>query len=86
MPKAGLKHRVTELVCQVTGGPEKYNGRSMKDAHAHLNITVEEWQAMVADFKIILNQFKVPAKEQQELLDIVESTKNDIVLTTAKKS
>jgi hemoglobin len=86
VPKAGLKHRVTELVCQVTGGPEKYHGRSMKDAHAHLNITEKQWQAMVADFKIILNQFKVPEKEQKELLDIVESTKGDIVVAKAKKS
>ena len=86
VPKAGLKHRVTELVCQVTGGPEKYNGRSMKDAHAHLNITEKEWEAMVADFKIVLNQFKVPDKEQKELLDIVASTKPDIVMTGKKKS
>jgi hemoglobin len=86
VPKAGLKYRVTELVCQVTGGPEKYNGRSMKDSHAHLNITEKEWQAMVADFKIILNQFKVPAKEQSELIAIVESTKKDIVVASAKKS
>ena len=86
VPKAGLKHRVTELVCQVTGGPEKYNGRTMKDSHAHLNITEGEWQAMVSDFVSTLNEFKVPEKEQKELLDIVGSTKKDIVVTTAKKS
>jgi len=85
VPKAGLKYRVTELVCQVTGGPEKYTGRSMKDAHAHLYITEKEWQAMVGDFKKTLDEFKVPAKEQGELIAIVESTKSDIVIETAKK-
>jgi len=85
VPKAGLKHRVSELVCQVTGGPEKYNGRSMKDAHAHLNITENEWQAMVMDFKKPLDEFKVPAKEQGELIAIVESTKPDIVMGAAAK-
>lgn len=81
VPKAGLKYRVTALVCQVTGGPENYTGRSMKDAHAHLNITESEWQAMVADFKKTLEKFKVPEKEQGELLSIIESTKPDIVIS-----
>ncbi|MBI3987923.1 MAG: group 1 truncated hemoglobin [Lentisphaerae bacterium] len=80
VPTPGLKFRVTELVCQVTGGPQKYTGRSMKDAHAHLNITEKEWQAMVADFRKTLDKFQVPRKEQSELLAIVEGTKADIVL------
>jgi hemoglobin len=80
VPKAGLKFHVTTLVCQVTGGPCTYVGRSMKVAHQHLNITEKEWQAMVADFRKTLAQFKVPAKEQEELIAIVGSTKKDIVV------
>ncbi len=80
VPKAGLKYRVTELVCQVTGGPQKYSGRSMKEAHKHLNISEKEWDAMVADFKISLNKFKVPGKEQNELIGIVATTKPDILM------
>ncbi|GMU94578.1 group I truncated hemoglobin [Ignavibacterium album] len=82
IPKAGLKFRVTALVCQVTGGPEVYTGRSMKDAHKHLNITEKEWDAMVADFKKTLDKFKVPQKEQNELFAIVGSTKSDIVMVS----
>ncbi len=80
VPRAGLKYRVTEMVCQATGGPCKYTGRSMKEAHAHLNITEKEWDALVVDFKASLNKFKVPGKEQGELLAIVNSTKKDIVV------
>ncbi len=80
VPKPGLKYRVTELVCMVTGGPCKYTGRTMKEAHAQLNISQKEWDAMTADFKKTLDKFKVPAGEQKELLDIVESTKKDIVV------
>jgi hemoglobin len=81
VPKAGLKYRVTELVCQVTDGPQKYTGRSMKESHVHLNITEKEWDAMAADFKATLDKFKVPQKEQDELFTIVGSTKSDIVMT-----
>ncbi len=35
---------------------------------------------MVADFKVTLNKFKVPTKEQEELIGIVATTKADIVM------
>lgn len=85
VPKAGLKYRVTEQVCMVTGGPCKYTGRSMKEAHKHLNITEKEWDALVVDFKASLAKFNVPEKEQSELLAIVGSTKKDIVMSTQMK-
>jgi len=80
VPKAGLKFHVTALVCQVTGGPQMYTGRSMKEAHRNLHITEREWDAMVRDFVAVLDQFKVPKAEQGELLTIVGSTKADIVV------
>lgn len=83
--KAGLKFQVTALVCEVTGGPCKYAGRSMKEAHARLNITEGQWQAMVADFRGTLAALKVPQKEQEELLTIVGSTKGDIVVPAAQR-
>jgi hemoglobin len=79
VPKAGIKFHVTTLVCEVTGGPCKYAGRSMKESHDHLNINEAQWQAMVAEFRKSLDKFKVPAKEQDELFAIVGSTKKDIV-------
>ena len=45
-PDAYLKFQVTNLVCQVTGGPCVYTGLGMKESHAHMNITESEWQAM----------------------------------------
>jgi len=84
VPKAGLKFHVTTLVCEVTGGPCKYSGRSMKESHDLLNISEAQWQAMVADFRKTLDKFKVPAKEQKELIAIVGGTKKDIVKASAR--
>ncbi len=84
VPKSYLKYHVTSMVCEASGGPEKYTGRGMKESHQHLNITEKEWQAMLADFKKVLNKFKVPEQEQKELIAIVESTKKDIVLASAE--
>jgi hemoglobin len=81
VPKQGLKFHVTTQVCQATGGPCQYTGREMGEAHAHLHISEREWQAMLADFRASLTRFDVPAAEQGELVDIVNSTKADIVTT-----
>ncbi len=80
VPAPYLKYHVTALVCQATGGPCQYHGRGMKESHAHLNITEREWTRMVAIFKEVLAKHRVPEKETQELVDIVESTKADIVV------
>jgi len=79
VPTAYLKYHVTAMVCQVTGGPCQYHGRTMKNAHAHLNITEKEWQQMVVLFKSVLDKHGVEEKEQQDLVTIVDSTKAEIV-------
>lgn len=76
----GFKYLVTEMVCEATGGPQKYSGRTMGDSHRHLMITEEEWQAFMDDFQQTLDEFEVPQQEQEELKAIVESTKEAIVV------
>ena len=77
---AGFKYLVTEQVCEATGGPQRYTGRSMADSHEELGITAGEWDAFLDDFQQTLDKFNVPEREQSELFAIVESTKGDIVV------
>ena len=79
VPAPYLKYQVTAMVCEVTGGPCNYQGRDMKSAHAHLNITAAEWDQMVVLFKEVLAKHQVPEAETRELLDIVGTTRADIV-------
>ncbi|MFC6635453.1 group I truncated hemoglobin [Microbulbifer taiwanensis] len=78
-PAPYLKFQVTAQVCEVTGGPCKYTGRNMKESHAQLNITEAEWQRMIALLKQVLGKHRVPARESGEILEIINSTKADIV-------
>jgi len=77
---AGFKFLVTEMVCWAAGGPQSYSGRQMGDSHRHLEITDGEWQAFMDDLNQTLTKFAVPESEQQELVAIVESTKESIVV------
>lgn len=76
---AGLKFLLIEQIAMATGGPWKYTGRDMKAAHANLMIGEKEWEAGAGILKSVLDDFKVPAKEQNELFAIISSTKKDIV-------
>ena len=71
---------VTEMVCEAAGGPQRYSGRSMGDSHRHLMISEGEWQAFLDDFQQTLDKFAVPQPEQKDLIALVESTKEAIVV------
>lgn len=76
---AGLKYLVTEQLCEAAGGPQKYSGRTMKESHSGLMITEAEWTAGAKILKETLDSFKVPEKEQQEVIGAVLATKKDII-------
>lgn len=83
-PKAAYKFNATALACMVMGGPQKYSGRSLKDAHQHLKVSENEWQELIKLFSESMNSFKVPEKEQSEIIGIIESTKGDIIAAPSK--
>lgn len=85
VPEEGLKYRVTELMCEVTGGPCTYTGLGMKESHDYLDITESEWDAMMSDFIRVLNNYGIPEQEQKELIIIMENTKMDIVKVAHKE-
>jgi hemoglobin len=74
-----LKARLVEQICQGTGGPCTYTGRDMKSAHAGMGIRGKDFDALVQDLGKSLNKFKVPPREQKELVAILGPMKKDIV-------
>ena len=77
--KRKLIAHLTNFVCSATGGPCIYTGRDMKTSHEGLGITEEEWDRFVKITKEVLDKFKVPAREQQELLQAIAPLKPVIV-------
>jgi hemoglobin len=74
-----LKKNFVDFIGMVTGGPQKYTGKSMKEVHAGMQITAAEFDAAAMDLKATLDKFKVPGPEQAELMRIVGSTAPDII-------
>ncbi len=51
----------------------------MKTVHTGLHITDEDWDTSIKIAIGILDKFKVPSDEKDEILNAVSSLKNDIV-------
>jgi hemoglobin len=76
---AAFKTKVVDQVCQASGGPCKYTGRSMKEAHKGMGISDAQFNAVVEDLTKALDKFKVPAPEKTELLAALSPMRPDIV-------
>ena len=74
-----LRQHVVDQLCEATGGPCYYFGRSMKTVHAGLGITESDWQITVKHLMATLDKFKVPDKERSEIVAMFAGLKSDIV-------
>ena len=74
-----LKVHLVNFLGSAFGGPQKYTGRSMKEAHKGMAITQAEFDALAADLKSVLEAHKVPKAEIDEIMKIAASTAPDIV-------
>ncbi|GAC1446847.1 MAG: group 1 truncated hemoglobin [Pyrinomonadaceae bacterium] len=74
-----LVFHLKQQICQVTGGPCKYDGLDMKTSHKNMGVTEGEFNALVEDLVATLDKFNVPAAEKGELLGILGPLKPQIV-------
>jgi hemoglobin len=76
---AKLKANLVDQICQASGGPCKYKGKSMKEAHKGMGIASADFNALVEDLVKALDKFKVGDKEKNDLLGALGPMKGDIV-------
>jgi hemoglobin len=70
---------LTNLFCQLAGGPCQYSGRSLKESHAPLDISLADWAIGIAELRNALNRARVGQAEREEFLAVIERTRADIV-------
>ena len=76
---AKFKTNLVNQICQASGGPCKYMGKSMKEAHKGMGITDADFNALVDDLVKTLDKFHVGETEKKELLGALGPMKGDIV-------
>ena len=76
---AKLKMHLVNQICEASGGPCKYTGRTMKQTHAGMGVTDAAFGALVEDLVSALDHHKVGKTEKDELLAVLGPMKGDIV-------
>jgi hemoglobin len=74
-----IRQHLLDQLCTATGGPCFYPGKDMKAVHAEMEITDQVWNTFTGHIGETLAAFKVPERERNELVVIVQSLKQDIV-------
>jgi hemoglobin len=74
-----LTKEFVDQVCQATGGPCTYTGRSMTETHANMGVTSGEFEAFIEDFIAVLDDFKVGQADQDQLVSFLRSFRGEIV-------
>merc|ERR1719265_503053 len=78
--KYGFKFLVTQIMGYLTGGPQRYTGRSMAAAHKHLCITPAQWEAFMHDAQAVLTELGVESGAKNDLLGILQSFRSDCII------
>jgi hemoglobin len=61
------------LLAVVTGGPSKYQGRDLHEAHAHLHITGEAFDRVLKHLQATLQELEVKQDDQESILVAVQA-------------
>jgi hemoglobin len=77
-----IKKMLAEQVCELSGGPCRYSGDSMKDTHAGHHISEAEFYGMVEQLKDVLKERHVNLGATNQLLRLLAPMKRDVVEPT----
>jgi len=76
---AQFKQHMAEQICQLGGGPCQYSGKSMADAHKGMGITDAQFDAVVEDLKLALDEKGASEQDKSEVFAALAPMKADIV-------
>lgn len=74
-----LALRLEEQFCVVAGGPCQYKGKDMAESHDGMNVTRAQFNALVEDLQVAMEQVDVPSRVQNRLLARLAPMHRDIV-------
>ena len=74
-----VKHAAATFFISGTGGPQVYEGQDMLTAHTGMNISNDEFVAVLDDAMAALEKNGIGQREKEEVLAIFFSMKGDIV-------
>lgn len=79
VPLGQLKRHQVMLLVKVLGGPDRYRGRGLGEAHAGLGITGEVYARVCLHLLTVMHDFKVPMDVLVAADQVLDSVRAQIV-------
>lgn len=74
-----LMKEVIDQLCEATGGPCTYTGRTMKETHDGMAVTAGEFDVVMQHLDATLDELNVPRTDRDELVALIMPMRADIV-------
>lgn len=74
-----VERRVVEFFCAGAGGPETYSGQDMVSTHRGMNISEQEFIAVIDDAMAALEQNDIDPPTRNDVLAILWSLKGEVI-------
>ncbi|WP_226012055.1 group I truncated hemoglobin [Halomicrobium salinisoli] len=76
---AELEAHQKQFITYAAGGADEWNGRSMAEAHEHLDVTDAAFDRVTEHLDESLRTHDVAEADREELLDAVAALRNEVV-------
>lgn len=73
------KQMAREFFCAGSGGPETYTGKDMRTAHKGMNISEQEYLAVMDDIVLAMDKHKLDEETKNDVIAILYSLKGNII-------
>lgn len=67
------------FLTMVTGGPNLYTGQKMREAHKHLDLNEDHFNAVAGHLQATLEELSVPEELIGQVMAVAASTKADVL-------
>ena len=74
-----LKLMLAQQFCKLSGGPCTYEGADMKSAHASMDITKTDFNALVEVLQVSMDARGIPFTTQNQLLALLAPMHRDVI-------
>lgn len=74
-----IKRHTCDFFAAGSGGPDRYHGRSMAEAHRDMDITPEEYEAAAGDIMTTMEALSYDPEVRDEVHAILQTLKDEII-------
>ncbi len=74
-----LAKQLSDQICQLAGGPCVYKGPDMKEAHASMDVTRTDFNALVEVLQVSMEARGIPFARQNQLLALLAPMHRDVI-------